>query len=340
MLLCSIALQPVPVFGQSSSSVFDLRAAYHYITSQYNHSLGLVRENEHIEKYWLWSDNELAALVLRDYAPAVSENITNSVVEYVDGYTEFRSAYGTILGKDPSFQAPINKNITDKIWFTDFAGDSELQCADYADIAFLKAIHYYKIGDYRRSNECYQAGSEMFDGAGFRDGAYAADGNRYSTYKVALWQIANDLTRRGDPDVAEQTREILGKMQDRKTGGVYTHYTSNLTPDGQTNVETTSLAILALDSSLLEPKVPSATTEILQRCAELGIKEEECSERAILGMECLGMSCGSTERDQIEVLQNPTMLAMFGLLAAGIGSVSAIFFIKTRKRGGKKETGP
>ena len=333
MLLCPLLLPLVPVFGQSSSSVFDLRAAHHYITSQYSHSLGLVRENEHIEKYWLWSDNELAALVLRESAPAISENITNSVLHYLDSYAEFRSAYGTILGRDPSFQAPINKNITDKIWYTDFAGDSELQCADYADIAFLKAIYYYKIGNYQLSTECYQAGREMFDGIGFRDGAYAADGSRYSTYKVALWHMANDLAKHGEANVAEQAMAILGKMQDKKTGGVYTHYTSSFTPDSQTNVETTSLAILVFDSSLLQSRTQSSTPEILQRCNELGIDEEECSERAILGRECLGMSCGGAERDQTEVLRDPTMLAMFGVLAAVIGSGASLFFIKIRKRG-------
>jgi hypothetical protein len=120
---------PVGAFGTIS---FDLQKAHDYVKSQYNPSLGLVRENEDVEKYWLWSDNELAALVLRGYAPAISENITSSVLAYKEAHDiEFRSAYGAILGKDTLFLAPINKNITDKIWYTDFAGGTELQCADY-----------------------------------------------------------------------------------------------------------------------------------------------------------------------------------------------------------------
>ncbi|HXG06056.1 MAG TPA: hypothetical protein VNI77_01870 [Nitrososphaera sp.] len=297
----------------------------------------MVSENQQTEKYWLWSDNALAALVLKDYAPDISKNITNSI-DYLDDYIQFRSAYGTILGKEPSFQAPVNKNITDKIWYTDFAGDNELQCSDYADIAFLKAIHYYRMGDYQRSVECYQTGREMFDGIGFRDRAYAADGNRYSTYKLALWYIANDLVKR-EADVAEHVREILSKMQDKETGGVYTHYTSALKPDSQTNVETTSLAILAFDSSLLQPNAQSPTPEILQRCGELGIAEANCSEKALLGKECVGTSCGRTlGGDRIEVLQDLSMLAILGVLAAGVASGTAIFLIKMRKGSSETET--
>lgn len=243
-------------------------------------------------------------------------------------YGEFRSAYGTILGKDASFQTPINKNVTGRIWYTDFAGDIELQCGDYADVAFLKAIYYYNLADYEQSTKCYQLGESMFDGTGFKDKAFAADGDRYSTYKVALWQIANDLARGGQEDIAEKAREILEKMQDKQTGGVYTHYTSDLIPDSQTNVETTSLAILVFDGSLLRPKVEPPTAAMLEQCKELEIEDEKCSERAII-----------TERTRVErppttpikVLANPAMLALFGLLAAGVGGGAAIFYIKTTK---------
>jgi hypothetical protein len=34
-------------------------------------------------------------------------------------------------------------------------------------------------------------------------------------------------------------------MQNTKTGGVYTFYSKNFYPDGQTNIETTSVAIMA-----------------------------------------------------------------------------------------------
>lgn len=330
-------LSLVPFQAHASGSTnnddiaFDLQKAQSYILSQYDPSLGLVRENEHIEKYWLWSDNELAAAALRGYTPNISENITKSILNYMEDYGAFRSAYGAILGKDTSFLAPLNKNVTDKVWYTDFStGNTELQCADYADIAFLKAIHYYKIGDYAQSTECYLAGQRMFDGTGFKDKAYAADDNRYSTYKVALWKIAAELARGGDEDVivAGKADEILTKLQDAETGGVYTHYRSGFVQDSQTNVETTSLAIFASDTSLLQPKLAPPTPEMLEECKELGIEEEKCSEQAIMTEQSRRVNTPSGA--QIELLGNPSMLVMFGLLAAGIGGGAVVFYVKSR----------
>ncbi|MEW6604170.1 MAG: hypothetical protein AB1351_05720 [Thermoproteota archaeon] len=228
---------------------FDLQKAKSYIGLQYNASLGLVRENEQIERYWLWSDNELAARVLADYDTDLSANITNSISVYREKYlVEFRTAYGILLDKDASFLSPLNKNIFGNVWYTDFAGTDELQCSDYADIAFLKAIYYQKIGNYTASLQCQVAGEMMFDGVGFRDKAFHSDGNRYSTYKIALWKIAHDFVRAGDEDIDVILYRILKKMQDSDTGGVYTHYTQDLIPDSQTNVETTALAIMAATS--------------------------------------------------------------------------------------------
>ncbi len=37
----------------------------------------------------------------------------------------------------------------------------------------------------------------------------------------------------------------MGKLQNIDTGGIYTHYDANLSPYGYTNVETTSLTVMA-----------------------------------------------------------------------------------------------
>ncbi len=49
-----------------SASTFDINNALKYITNLYNPHNGLVKENEQIDRYWLWSDNILAAQVLKD----------------------------------------------------------------------------------------------------------------------------------------------------------------------------------------------------------------------------------------------------------------------------------
>jgi hypothetical protein len=58
---------------------FNSTKAYQYIISNYNSTYGLVRENENIDKYWLWTDNLLVSHVLKEYDYAKAANITNTI---------------------------------------------------------------------------------------------------------------------------------------------------------------------------------------------------------------------------------------------------------------------
>src|SRR5437867_10745171 len=174
---------------------FNSTRAYQYIDRNYDATHGLVRENMDVEKYWLWTDNILAAQVLKDYDAAKSENITRTIDYYADLYhLHFRHPIGTLLDREVSFDTITNWNIVDNIWISDPDGERELQCASYGDIAFYKSIYYFKTGKINDAKTCYDKGSSMFDGIGIRDKAFDVDGGIYSTYKMALWKIASNIT--------------------------------------------------------------------------------------------------------------------------------------------------
>jgi len=246
----------LPFFNYKSASAsntqtpLDIDAAYKYIVDRYNPGYGLVSENEHINRYWLWSDNLLAAQVLKGQDHHLSENISSTIKNYIQKYdVVIRSAWISLID-DPvlithartSFNAHTSKNIYDNIWYSDYDGNEELKCSDYANISFLKSIYLYKINKTIDSKKCFDEGIKMFDGKGFKDKSFVSDGFRYSTYKVALWKIASTITGFGESVLSKR---IIAKMQDDNTGGVYTFYSENFNPDGQTNVETTSVAIMA-----------------------------------------------------------------------------------------------
>ncbi len=235
---------------------FNTTKAYEYLVNRYNAHYGLIRENENLDRYWLWSDNVLAARALKDYNYSLYANITNTIRSYIQNYhIEFHTAWTALIDptsivQQPSFMSPINKNLTDKILYSDYGGSYELPCTDYADIAFLKSIYLYEINKINDSKTCYDQGINMFDGIGFKDKAFAHDGYRYSTYKVALWKIATDIVDLSDSKEAKHIISslqnlILAKVQNNETGGVYTFYLPNFLHSNQTNVETTSLAIMA-----------------------------------------------------------------------------------------------
>lgn len=249
-------------FGKWSFSQSDIRAsselitlniaiAYQYIIDRYDSHHGLVSENEYTDKYWLWSDNVLAAEVLMYHNDSLYKNIVEKIKSYIEDYKiKPQTPYSTlitapILAYDflpPLFNASRNLNPTDNIWYSDYNGNVELRCSDYADIAFLKSIHFFKIHRTTDSKLCYEEAMHTFDGAGFRDKSYFADGAKYSTYKIALWKIASGITGFGP---SNQALDIISKMQNYHTGGVYTFYSKYFIPEGQTNVETTALAIIA-----------------------------------------------------------------------------------------------
>lgn len=249
LLLSSIALSYVEIKPSSFTSAYGVNPAfnatkgYEYIVNHYDLTYGLVRENENIDKYWLWTDNLVASHVLKDYDYAKSANITSTIRYYNQNYDlDFRHPIGSLFDQVAYFNSVTDKNIVNNVWISDSDGSIELECSEYGDIAFYKSIYYYKAGRIDDARSCYDKGASMFDGVGIRDKVFEPDGQRYSTYKLALWKIASNITGFGE---ANEALTIISLMQNSTTGGVYTHYRADMLPDSQTNVETTSLAILA-----------------------------------------------------------------------------------------------
>jgi hypothetical protein len=243
-IIIGVLLAPHLAYAANNKPLFNSTKAYEYLARNYSSTYGLVRENENIDKYWLWTDNILASHVLKDYDYAKSTNITSTIRHYNQLYDlEFRHPMGSLFDQVAFYKSVTDKNVVGNIWISDSDGAIELECSDYGDIAFYKSIYYFKAGKIEQAKSCYENGAGMFDGIGIKDKAFEADGQRYSTYKVALWKIASNVTGFGE---AKDALTIISYMQNSTTGGVYTHYRPSMLPsDSQTNVETTSLAILA-----------------------------------------------------------------------------------------------
>ena len=58
-------------------------------------------------------------------------------------------------------------------------------------------------------------------------------------------EVSKQITEFGK---THEPTNIMGKLQNIDTGGIYTHYDTNLLPYGYTNVETTSLTVMAYPS--------------------------------------------------------------------------------------------
>jgi hypothetical protein len=213
-----------------------------FIEDRYDPAIGLVRETPTWDKYWVWSDNFLAQLVLKHENPELAQQLAEKVLSYPDSkknpwftldpdYRQYTSFLGT---------TEINVDPTNNVWISDYSvGTTELSCSDYADVAFLKAIHLFFEGKAEQSRACYDSGKAKWDGTGFKDsGGITGD---YQVYKSALGMLAERVT--GFSPIG-----IPGDYFDRflgPTGGIRTDIKDGEV-DGLENIETTAAVYMAL----------------------------------------------------------------------------------------------
>jgi hypothetical protein len=138
------------------------------------------------------------------------------------------------------------KRVGEKVIKTEVAGgEIHADWREYTDLLFLAAIA--ETGkDPDEAVTHFDAGLATWDGAGFKDRVNRKTG-LYATYKLALARLAAARLNR-HPKTEETIVERLLAMQ-REDGGFVTDYDAQGRPVGQANVETTSLAVLALDGA-------------------------------------------------------------------------------------------
>lgn len=85
------------------------------------------------------------------------------------------------------------------------------------------------------------------------------------------------------------------------------------------------LLVLAA-AALLVVLVLAAPADQMERCSQLGIEPEKCTEQAILGKECLGMSCNQQKEEKID----PIVVSILAGCAAAF--VAGIVYVKRTSR--------
>ena len=269
--LISFLVPPAPKSGDQVA----LDRAVTYFFRNYNYTLGLIREAPGSHTFWLASDNYLADLALTRYSSSnqTTSNFGLAVFTALSGYEATlpapltHSQYAALNSTKAYFDCSADYSIS---WSTGgqaasgsasallmtTANDQGPACAsqNYADLLFLQAVYYHRLGDPTDASSFYQAGAKDFDGTGFVD--LANQGSAYQTYKVALYVYATiclgEQAKAPGLPAAEST---LLHLQSNSTGGFATSYGPNLTtlnapgitPTSGANTETTALAALALE---------------------------------------------------------------------------------------------
>ncbi len=225
-----------------------------WLAGLFDPAVDLLPEFPGSKVYWLYHDNYLAAKVLERTNPDLAVKIRAAIKGMgVTASGKIEILFGEASKPLPFRHYRLNevRRIGDKIIRTEVVGEKIHEDWErYSDLLFLAAIAEADR-DRPKAMGYFEAGMKTWDGTGLRD-RVNEKGGLYATFKLALALIAGARLDRLPADRRARMRERLLAMQ-RPDGGFVTDYDAQGKPVGQANVETTALAILALDGKVAGP---------------------------------------------------------------------------------------
>ena len=244
-IFAALVLLAAPLRADDADAIARGRA---FLAGLFDPDLNLLPEFPGARVYWLYHDNYLAAKVLAPTHPDLARKITAAIrahgiehsgkIEIVFGEADHPLPFRHYELRDV---AQINgarirtEIVTDR---------PNAEWREYADLLFLAALAEPAAAEARRH---FDAALAMWDGLGFRDRVVTAN-PKYATYKLALALIAARHLAQTPPVLPDIRARLLAAQAD--TGGWLTDYRADARIISLANVETTALAILALDPAL------------------------------------------------------------------------------------------
>ncbi|MCL4832747.1 MAG: hypothetical protein KJZ86_09910 [Caldilineaceae bacterium] len=259
---------PTPLPPPTPSPGLDTAIAngQRFLAGQYNPSYGLLQESPNIgqHRYYLTNDNALAAYVFEQTGESeMAATLRASLDRYGydrNGFVEV--AWGEVIVWPPLHHKDIvveqkgsgecdfldaeeagpladcvlqETHTPDLGFFYDWSSFSNLHC--------MGAVNQYNRGNLAVARWLYETELSTFDGIGWADEAWRRRDGVYETIGPAWCVYAGALL--GAP-VNKPLLAVLLAQQNPATGGFHTHYRRDAFQLTDPNVETTSLALLAL----------------------------------------------------------------------------------------------
>ena len=271
-VLPTLAPQPPPSTPISGLNV-PIADGLRFLKGQYNPAYGLLQESPNIGKhrYYLTNDNALAAYVFEQFGEDEMASILRASLDRYgydsNGFVEV--AWGEVIVWPPLHHKDVvvEKKGTGECDFLNSEesgplADCVLQETHTPDLGFfydwssfsnlhcMGAVNEYNKGNLPVARWLYETELSTFDGVGWADEAWRQRDGVYETIGPVWCLYAGALL--GEP-VNEVLLSILLAQQNVETGGFHTHYRRDAFQLTDPNVETTSLALLAL-YTLQHPK--------------------------------------------------------------------------------------
>lgn len=247
-LLIALAFSFVGSFanGQSPEEAAAARGRQ-FLADLLDQEMGMLPEFPGSKVYWLSHDNYLAIKMLEKSHPEVAKTIQQAIeregFSQSDGKTELLCGESRAVLPFRHYDLKELRREGDKIIRNELPTDRLMTGWEkYADLLFIAAV---AEPDSAKANGYFQAGMKMWDGNGFVDVVYHKH-QIYATYKLALAAIASRRVKPQQAVPEELGKRLLAVQGD--SGGWITDYNAAGKKIGFANVETTCLAILAVEA--------------------------------------------------------------------------------------------
>ena len=247
-LSCGTIRAAEPASDLPASAQTAIERGQKFLEGMYDPDTGLLPEFRGSRVYWLYHDNYLAAKLLANHRPDLSREIENTLRRHsVTNSGKIEILFGE-ASKGLPFRHYNLTNIAtvgEKIIRTEVVTTNVMQgWEEYADLLLLAALAEAKQNPAQARAHLDKAAAQ-WDGRGFKDRA-SEHLKLYAAYKLALYLIAAD--RLGmKSDLTQAAAKQLLALQN-EAGGWITDYDFNLRPRGLANVETSCMAMLALET--------------------------------------------------------------------------------------------
>ena len=228
-----------------------------FLTNLFDTRLRLLPEYRGSSTYWLFHDNYLAAHLLSMTRPDLSRQIRSTLESFgVTRSGKIEIVFGEVLEPLP-FRTYVLTNVASlegKAIRTELVTTNILSGWDeYADLLLLASLAQARSAE-AEARRNFERAVAMWDGQGFADQATKHSG-LYATYKLALYLIAADRLKTSPPHGRDVIARLLAMQAPE--GGWITDYKDGM-PVGLANVETTCLALLALQTHGQAPEITLA----------------------------------------------------------------------------------
>jgi hypothetical protein len=220
-----------------------------FLVGLFDPAVELLPEYRGASVYWLYHDNYLAAKVLAPHDKPLADKIAASIRRRgVTASGKIEILFDESPQGFPFRQYELTEiaRVGERIIKTEVVtGEPFKGWREYADLLLLAAI--FKAKENQDSDGAKQdltSALATWDGRGFRDQVTKKTG-LYATYKLALALIAAARVKMRPPAHEQILAALLAQQADE--GGWITDYDAEGNRIGLANVETTSLAVLAIE---------------------------------------------------------------------------------------------